>query len=63
MVPGHPDLHPIVWALILIAVLDRALTPDAVACVVVAERLLDFRVFLELWVCFGLVRCVWRKGG
>ena len=62
-VPGHPDLYPLVWARVLEAVLDRALTPDPVAPVVVAARLLDLRAFLELWVCFGLGRCVWRKGG
>ena len=40
-VPSHPDLHPTVWTRVLEAVLDRALTPDPVARVVVAERLLD----------------------
>ena len=40
-VPLHPDLHPTVWIRVLEAVLDRALTPDPVVRVVVAERLLD----------------------
>ena len=59
----HPDLHPTVWARVLEAVLDRAPTPDPVARVVVAERLLDSRALLELWVGFGLRRCLWREGG
>ena len=40
-IPGHPNLQPTVWARILEAVLDRALPPDPVARVVVAEGLLD----------------------
>ena len=47
-VPGHPDLRPTVWAQVLEAVLDHALTPDPVAHVVVVERLLDFHAFLVL---------------
>ena len=43
-VPGHPDLYSTVWAWVLVAVLDRPLTADQVAPVVVAERLLDFRM-------------------
>ena len=62
-VPLHPDLHSTAWARVLEAVLDLALTPDPVACVAVAERLLDFRAFLELWVCFGQGRCLWWEGG
>ena len=62
-VPLRPDLHPTVWARVLEAVLDRALTPDQVARVVVAERLLDSRAFLELWIRVGLGRCLWREGG
>ena len=56
-VPVHPDLHPIILAQVLEAVLDRALTSDPVARVVVAERLFRLRAFLELWACFGLGRC------
>ena len=62
-VPLHTDLHPTNWARVLEAVLDRALTPDLVARVVVAERLLDSRAFLEMWVRVGLGRCLWREGG
>ena len=62
-VPGHPDPHPAVSPRVLEAVLDRTLTPDPVARVVFAESLFDFRAFLELWVQFGLRRCVWREGG
>ena len=62
-VPCHPDLDPTIWARVLEAVLDCALTPDPVARVVGAERMLDLRAFLELWLCFWLGRCVWRKGG
>ena len=62
-VPLHPDLHPTVWARVLEAELNRALTPDPVARVVVAEKLLDFRAFLELWARFGLGRSLWREGG
>ena len=43
-------------------VLDCAHTRDPVARVVVAEGLLDFRAFFELWVRFGLGRCWWREG-
>ena len=45
------------------AVLDRALTPDPVACVVVGEGLLDLRTFFEPWVRFGRGLCRWREGG
>ena len=62
-VPGHPDLHPTVWARFLEALLDRALAPDPVARVVVAEGLLDSRALLKLRVCFGLGRCPLREGG
>ena len=62
-VPGHPDLHPNVWARVLEAVLDCALALDPVTRVVVVEGLLDSRALLELWVCFGLGRCLWREGG
>ena len=54
-----PPLSP----LSLEAVLDRALTPDPVACVVVAEGLLDLRTFFEPWVRFGRGLCWWREGG
>ena len=57
-VPLHPDLHFTVWARVLEAVLDRALTPDPVTRPVVAERLLDARAFLEFRVGFGLGRCL-----
>ena len=57
-VPLHPDLHSTVWAWVLEAVLHRGLTPDRVACVVVAPRLLDSHAFLEMWVRFGLGRCL-----
>ena len=57
VVPGHPDVYPTVLALAQEAVVDRALAPDPVAHVVVAEGLLDLRALLELWVCFGLWRC------
>ena len=62
-VPDHPDLWPPVVPRFLEAVLDRALTPDRVACVVVAEGLLDLRAFFESWVRFGRGRCWWREGG
>ena len=62
-VPGHPDLHATLWARLLEAVLDPAVSPDPVARLVVAERLLDLCAFLELWVRFGLAQCVWREGG
>ena len=39
------------------AVLDRALTPHPVACVVVAEGLLDLRALFESWVRLGRGRC------
>ena len=52
---------PPVEAQFLEAVLDGALTADPVACVVVAEGLLDFRAFFELWVRFRLGRCLWRE--
>ena len=45
------------------AVLDCALTPDPVARVVVAERLLDLRALFESWVRLGRGRCWWREGG
>ena len=45
------------------AVLDRALTPDPVACVIVAEGLLDLRALFESWVRLGRGRCSWREGG
>ena len=45
------------------AVLDRALTPDPVACVVVAEGLLDLRALFKSWVCLGWGQCLWREGG
>ena len=53
---------PPVGAQFLEAVLDRALTPDPVARVVVAEGLMDFGAFFELWVRFRLGRCLWREG-
>ena len=62
-VPDHPVLHPIVGAQIAEAVLDCALTPDPVARVVVAERLLDLGALFEFWVRFGSGRCWWREGG
>ena len=34
-----------------------------VACVVVAEGLLDLRTFFEPWVRFGRGLCWWREGG
>ena len=43
--PEHPDLWPPVVPRVAEAVLDRALTPDRVACVVVAEGVLDLRPF------------------
>ena len=48
--PDHPDLWPPVVPRVAEAVLDRALTPDPVACVVVAEGLLDLRALFESWV-------------
>ena len=62
-VPGHPDLHPTIWARAMEAVLYCALAPDQVPHVVVAEGLLNSRALLELSVCFGLGRCLWREGG
>ena len=62
-VPGHPNLHPTVWTRVQGAVLDRALEPDPVARVVVAEGLLDCRALVDLWVRFGLGRCLWREKG
>ena len=44
-------------------VLDCALTPDPVASVVVAERLLDFRALFEFRVRFGLGQFWWCEGG
>ena len=52
---------PPVVPLSLEAVLDRALTPDPVACVVVAEGLLDLRTFFEPWVRCG--RGLWLVAG
>ena len=57
-----PGFAPPLGAQFLEAVLDRALTPDPVARVVIAERLLNIRAFFELWVRFGLGRCLWREG-
>ena len=54
-----PPFWPLPWRRYRI----RALPPDPVAPVVVEEGLLDFRALLELWVCFGLRRCLWREGG
>ena len=51
-VPLHLILHPTLWAWVREAVLDCALTPEPSACVVVDERFLDSRGFLELWVRF-----------
>ena len=62
-VPDHPDLWPPVVHRVAEAVLDRALTPDPVACVVVAEGLLDLRALFESWLCLGRGRCWWREGG
>ena len=61
-VPGHADWHPVVGAQFPEAVLDRAIRPDPVACVVVAERLLDFRAFFKFWGRFGF-RAVLVAGG
>ena len=61
--PDHPDLWPPVVPRVAEAVLDRALTPDPVACVVVAEGLLDLRALFESWVRLGRGRCWWREGG
>ena len=44
-VPLHPNWHPTVWTRVLEAVLDRTLTADPVARVVVAKRLLDSPAF------------------
>ena len=45
------------------AVLDHALTPDPVACVVIAEGLLDLRALFKSWVRLGRGRCWLREGG
>ena len=60
-VPDHPDLWPPVVPRVAEAVLDRALTPDPVACVVVAEGLLDLRALFESWVRLGRGRCWLRE--
>ena len=62
-VPDHPDLCPPVVLQVVEAVLDCALKPDPVACVVVAEGLLDLRALFESWVRLGRGRCWWREGG
>ena len=62
-VPDNPDLWPPVVPRVAGAVLDRALTPDPVGCVVVAEGLLDLRALFESWVRLRRGRCWWREGG
>ena len=56
-VPDQPDLWPPVVPQVAEAVLDCALTPDAVARVVVAEGLLDLRACFQSWVRLGWGRC------
>ena len=62
-VPDHSDLWPPVVPQVAEAVLDRALAPDPVARMVIAEGLLDLRAFFEPWVRLGWGRCWWREGG
>ena len=62
-VPNHRDLWPPIVLWVAETVLDRALTPDPVACVVNAEGLLDLRALFESWVRLGRGRCWWREGG
>ena len=61
--PLHPDLHPGVCGPAFGAVLDLFFAPDPVACVVAAQRLLDPRTLLQLWLGVGPWRCRWWERG
>ena len=51
--PAYLDLRPALVALAFEAVQDLPLAPDPVACVVVAEGLLDLHALFEFWVVCG----------